>query len=307
MNSNQNTSIDDYIENDIDLIDLLKVIWKSKIIIMVFIFIFSISAVIYSLLLPNEYESTAILSPVIQEKSANSSMKNLGSLASIAGINLSQSGGNVDEAIDKLGTLSFFENNILPNIFLPDLMALDSWDASTQTVIYNKNYNKETQTWSQVPSPQESFMKFKKYLSVNQSKKTGFVTISVKHQSPVVAQAWTQLIVREVNEFFRIKDKAEATAAMEYLNAQMSQTSFAQIRQVIAQLLQQKIQQLTLIEVRDFYVFDYIDPPAVMEFKSEPARAIICIVSALLGGLLGIFVVLIRHFSSENKPKNSSI
>ena len=56
---------------------------------------------------------------------------------------------------------------------------------------------------------------------------------------------------------------------MEYLNAQMSQTSFAQIRQVIAQLLQQKIQQLTLIEVRDFYVFDYIDPPAVMEFKSD--------------------------------------
>ena len=43
----------------------------------------------------------------------------------------------------------------------------------------------------------------------------------------------------------------------------MSQTSFAQIRQVIAQLLQQKIQQLTLIEVRDFYVFDYIDPPGV--------------------------------------------
>ena len=79
----------------------------------------------------------------------------MGGLASIAGINLSQSGGNVDEAIDKLKTLSFFENNILPNIFLPDLMALDSWDASTQTVIYNKNYNKETKTWSQVPSPQE--------------------------------------------------------------------------------------------------------------------------------------------------------
>ena len=41
----------------------------------------------------------------------------MGGLASIAGINLSQSGGNVDEAIDKLKTLSFFENNILPNIF----------------------------------------------------------------------------------------------------------------------------------------------------------------------------------------------
>ena len=194
----------------------------------------------------------------------------MGGLASIAGINLSQSGGNVDEAIDKLKTLSFFENNILPNIFLPDLMALDSWMHQLKLLFTTKIITRRLKTWSQVPSPQESFMKFKKYLSVNQSKKTGFVTISVKHQSPVVAQAWTQLIVREVIEFFRIKkDKAEATAAMEYLNAQMSQTSFAQIRQVIAQLLQQKIQQLTLIEVRDFYVFDYIDPPAVMEAKSD--------------------------------------
>jgi len=304
-NTHINTSYNP--DDEIDFRQLFQLIWQGKWIVVAIVSFFSISAVIYSLSLPNIYQSKALLSPVSEQAGSNGGMKGMGGLASIAGINLSQSGGNVDEAIDKLGTLSFFENNILPNIFLPDLMALDSWDASTQTVIYNKNYNKETKTWSQVPSPQESFMKFKKYLSVNQSKKTGFVTISVKHQSPVVAQAWTQLIVREVNEFFRIKDKAEATAAMEYLNAQMSQTSFAQIRQVIAQLLQQKIQQLTLIEVRDFYVFDYIDPPAVMEFKSEPARAIICIVSALLGGLLGIFVVLIRHFSSENKPKNPSI
>ena len=307
MNNNTHINTSYHPDDELDFRQLFQLIWQGKWIVVAIVTFFSITSVIYSLSLPNIYQSKALLSPVSEQAGSNGGMKGMGGLASIAGINLSQSGGNVDEAIDKLGTLSFFENNILPNIFLPDLMAIDSWDASTQTVIYNKNYNKETQTWSQVPSPQESFMKFKKYLSVNQSKKTGFVTISVKHQSPVVAQAWTQLIVREVNEFFRIKDKAEATAAMEYLNAQMSQTSFAQIRQVIAQLLQQKIQQLTLIEVRDFYVFDYIDPPAVMEFKSEPARAIICIVSALLGGLLGIFVVLIRHFSSENKPKNSTL
>ena len=38
---------------------------------------------------------------------------------------------------------------------------------------------------------------------------------------------------------------------------------------VIAQLLQhRKVQQLALIEVNDFYVFEYIDPPAAMEKKS---------------------------------------
>tara|TARA_B100000767_G_C19766149_1_gene537586 strand:+ start:1540 stop:2463 length:924 start_codon:yes stop_codon:yes gene_type:complete len=305
MNNNTNTNTSYNPDDELDFRELFQVIWQGKWIVVAIVTFFSITAIIYSLSLPNIYQSKALLSPVAGQGGSSGGMQGIGGLAGIAGISLPQSGGNAVEAIDKLGTLSFFTNNILPNIFLPDLMALDSWDASTQAVTYDENYNQETQTWVQIPSAQESFMKFKAYLSVNKKKKTGFVTISVKHQSPVVAQAWTELIVTELNEFFRVKDKAEATAAMEYLNAQMTQTSFAQIKQVIAQLLQQKIQQLTLIEVRDFYVFDYIDPPAVMEFKSEPARSIICIISALLGALLGVFVVLIRHFSMKKKPNNS--
>ena len=62
----------------------------------------------------------------------------------------------------------------------------------------------------------------------------------------------------------------------------MAQTSFSEIKLVIAQLLQQKMQQLTLIEASDFYVFEYIDPPAAMENKSEPSRAAICIIGAIL-------------------------
>ena len=45
----------------------------------------------------------------------------------------------------------------------------------------------------------------------------------------------------------------------------------------MAELQQQEIQKLTLMEASEFYVFEYIDPPAVMEKKSEPSRAMICI------------------------------
>ena len=64
-----------------------------------------------------------------------------------------------------------------------------------------------------------------------------------------------------------------------------------------AQLLQQKLQQLTVVEASDFYVFDIIDPPAVMERKSEPVRSLICIIGAFLGGLFGCLVILIRHYA----------
>ena len=74
-------------------------------------------------------------------------------------------------------------------------------------------------------------------------------------------------------------------------------TSLSEIKQVLAQLLQEETKKLTLMEANKYYVFDYIDPPAVMERKSEPRRALICILSALLGGIFSIMLVLTRHYA----------
>ena len=136
---------------------------------------------------------------------------------------------------------------------------------------------------------------------VDESKKTGFVTIAVKHKSPYIAQKWTDLIVKELNNFYKVKDKVEYGAAVDYLNAQMTKTSFTEIKEVIAELLQQKIQQLALIEVNDYYVFEYIDPPEVMETKSSPSRAVICILGAMLGGIMSVLIVLIQHYFRPKK------
>ena len=92
---------------------------------------------------------------------------------------------------------------------------------------------------------------------------------------------------------------------MNFLNTQIAQTSFTEIKQVLAQLLQDKAQKLTLIEVNNFYVFEYIDPPAVMEKRIEPSRSSICIMGALLGGILGFLVILIRFIIA--KPKTLMI
>jgi len=38
-----------------------------------------------------------------------------------------------------------------------------------------------------------------------------------------------------------------------------------------------------------------------MEEKSEPRRALICILSALLGGMLSVLLVLKRHYAIKQK------
>jgi LPS O-antigen subunit length determinant protein (WzzB/FepE family) len=295
----KNENISNYLEKEVEFKELFNIVWKDRWFVIIFTTAISISAVIYSLSLPNIYRSNALLTPVIEQSSqVSSSMGGISGLANLAGININQSsGGNSIEALDKLKSLSFFINNILPNIYLPNLMAVDSWEASTGEITYDPRYfNKKTNTWTSLPSPQESFLAFNRHLIVSQDQQTGFVTISVKHQSPVIAHAWTELIVNEINAHYRTKDKAEAIAAIDYLNLQMSQTSFSQIKQVIAQLIQQKVQKLTLIEVREFYVYDYIDPPAIMEFKAEPRRSLICIFSTIVGAFFSVFFVLARFF-----------
>ena len=58
------------------------------------------------------------------------------------------SDSNSVKAMEKIKTLSFFENNIMPNIFLPDLMAIDSWHDQTNELKFNQSlYDDESNAW----------------------------------------------------------------------------------------------------------------------------------------------------------------
>ena len=122
--------------------------------------------------------------------------------------------------------------------------------------------------------PKKALEYLNQHLSLSEDKKSGFITLSIKHQSPFIAKQWAELVINEVNAFYRQKDKSESEKAVSYLNQQISMTGLSEIKQVIAQLLQEETKKLTLIEANQYYVFDYIDPPAVMEKKSEPKRAL---------------------------------
>ena len=300
---NNSTDLNNNVElgDEIDIKSLLKTILASKRLIIASTVSFAIIALIYSLTLTNIYQSTALLSPVGDQSNSSQSLNNLGGLASFAGINISStSGGNSTKAITKITTLSFFEENILPNIFLPDLMAVKTWDEDSNSVIYNSSYNVQTGKWNNIPHPQKSYKAFKSKLQVSEAYEARVLAIAVKHESPHIAKEWTELVGNQINDSFRAKDKREAESAMNFLNTQMALTSYTEIKQVVAQILKQKMQQLTLIEANEFYVFSYLDQPAVARNKIEPSRSSICILGTLLGFMLGVLIVLVRGHLKED-------
>jgi hypothetical protein len=296
---------DKHNDNEIDFQELFHVLFKKKWTIVSLTTFVSIIGIIYSLLLPNIYQSKALLVTVNSSSNFSNSGSSSNGLAALAGINLPSGAekSNSDKALQKLNTLSFFKDSIMPNIFLPDLMAFKSWDYQTNSLLYDESiYDKNKNTWSRLPTAQQSFGVFlSQHLSIDSE--NGFITIAIKHQSPLVAKQWTEVIIDEINAFYRKKDKSESEKAIIFLNKQIAMTGLSEIKQVIAELLQEETQKLTLIEASQSYVFDYIDPPAVMEYRSEPNRTLIAIISVFLGIIFSILLILIKHF---NQRKNSS-
>ena len=198
-------------DNQIDLLEIFYALLERKWTIVGVTSFVSIIGVIYSLQLPNIFESKALIEPVNPSSGISGALQNYSGIASLAGINIptSSSKSNTNAAIEKIGSLSFFEDNILPNIFLPDLMAVDYWNNKTDDLIYDDSiYDHITNQWvreysypkKQMPTAQESFKVFKnKHLSISQDNKTYFVTLRITHQSPLIAQKWVSLLIDEVN------------------------------------------------------------------------------------------------------------
>ena len=313
-----NKNINDF-DDEIDLLEIFYALFRGKWIIACVTAFLAIVGIIYSLLLPNIYESEALLAPVDESSSLISgALSQYSGLAGLAGINLptGSTGSNNKKAIELMNSLNFYEKYLMPNIFLPDLMAVESWDDKKNIIIYDDNiFEKDSKTWVRdfsypqklIPSAQESYRVFKEHLNIIEDKKTGYVTLSIKHQSPFLAKQWVQIIVEEVNSFYRQKDKEFSEKAVIYLNKQIAKTSLSEIREVTASLLEKEIQKLTLVEANSDYVFEYVYPPLVMEGRHSPRRSLIVILFFLFGCMLGVTIVLFRHYFSKKKNTSERI
>ena len=188
-----NNKYTDDFNGKIDLRELFFILIKGKWIITYATIIVLLIGFTYSLFLPDLYESEALLAPVDESTSLSSvALSQYSGLAGLAGINLpaQEIGGNHKKAIELIGSLNFFEKNILPNIFLPDLMAVKSWDNKENKIIYDDSiYQNISNTWVRdfsypqklIPSAQESFEIFKDHnLNISENKKSGYVSCVYK-------------------------------------------------------------------------------------------------------------------------------
>lgn len=304
-----------YEESFIDLGPLIDKILHKKYFITLITSLFAFASLFYSLSLPNIYESNIKLK-LTEDSSPSSALSNIssqfGGLASLVGVSVpgGQGVNKSNYAVELMKSKDFIKHiNSFPGI-TEKLMATKSIDPNSGDIIYDGElFDSFSKKWvrspppgrSLIPSHLEVHQEVMKDLSISTSKKTGFITLSFKHESPIFAYEFLNLITSEINKITKQKDLAESESSLNYLYSQLEKVSENDIRSSINKLIEVQLNTNMLASLKEEYLLGLIDPAFVPEIKSGPKRSVICILGTMLGLFLSLLYVISSHLFLRNK------
>jgi uncharacterized protein involved in exopolysaccharide biosynthesis len=254
-------------EQEIDVVALFSVLWAYRYFIILFTALSGALAVVLALIATPIYRGEVVIAEVRDDRlnAAVSQLTNqLGSLASLAGVRLAPSTTNVNARAvlesRRLAEEFTKRNNLAPKL-LPDAMEPTLWMAV------------------------QAFRA--RVLEINHDVLTGTTIVSMNWPDPKIAADWANAYVVLCNELVRERAIQDATRNIEFLNAQIAQTTVVELQRVIYNLIENETKALMVANVRDEYAFAVIDPAVPPEMRSSPRRTLMVIIGLGLGGFLG--------------------
>ena len=291
-------------QNEIDLGAFFSVIWKGRKTIFYISVVFILVSIIISLFLPNLYKSESLL--MIRDTNQSSPLSQFSPLASLGGLNLSQSGaGKAEEVIELIKSRDFVKHLIGFENVLLNLMAVKSYDLSNKTSNFDEDiYDPISKNWIEKPNYLEVHRKYISNIpTVSQDKVTKLISIEVEHVSPDFAEEFLKLIIAETNSLKRFRDLENSEKALSFLQNELGRTKLVEMKESINQLIRSQLETRMMAQIYDDYSLIYIEPPFLPDRKSGPSRSIIVLLSAIMGVFFGISAVLIQYFSSRVSKK----
>jgi uncharacterized protein involved in exopolysaccharide biosynthesis len=268
-------------------------------------------ALLYAIFTPNQYEASITLAPAQEDNGALSgALGQLGGLASFAGMNINTGSTNESQiAQEIMQSWSFIDEFIEKHSLQIDLYAANGWDSSSnQLKIDSSLYNQAKKEWIMKgedgePSPPTSwklFQSFKNRLTVKEDVNTGLVTVSMEHYSPFIAKNWLDMFIKSINEHMQKRQARKVTSNIKFLEDQIEKTSISGMKEVFFAIIEEQIKNKMLAEASPEYAFIAVNPSMVPERKSQPQRALICILGFVLGIIFSIIYIILFNFLKKD-------
>jgi len=276
--------------DELSLIELWKVLVEYKLLIIVFTTLTTLGAIYYVSTLPTVYKTDVLMIPVNIGNTNGSLTKELGGLANIAGISLgggSNYGIEAEQTLARLKTRSFLMRYIKERKLKPILFA-DEWN------------EKERQWINQEPTNHDASIFLLDMIDIEREMKdpSGLIIFSLEWKNPANLNMLASVANGLINESnVQAKQRAilEAKSAISFLEKELEKTNILNSKAILYSMVEQQMQQITLANIRDEFVFKVIDR-AVKPRNPEPSHSKVIIFLGFLFGIIfgSIFAVYIN-------------
>lgn len=311
------------IDDEIDLIEIVKVIWRGKFLIMLSTAVFVIVAAYHALNAKPQYSVSVLLAPAsVYNKGISSSLGQFSSLGAALGLPL-QGKSLMSESVARLNSRQFIERFIEKyeirkylfsglwdderEVWLePQSTPLSEAKAYVKALLFPSNSDDETlltRDYREGPTYEQAYKAFKSILSVNENSKTSLVTVSILYGEPYLAASWANAMVYELNLEERSRALVRTEEMITSLRAKLEQTPLREVRISISNLIEEQFKLLTLAQTQEAYSFRVIDPAFPSQIPTKPNRPRMVIIAALIGFSVGLFVVLVIRLWKQHSGK----
>jgi uncharacterized protein involved in exopolysaccharide biosynthesis len=300
-------------EDEIDLLELAKTIWKGRKLIIWTALALTLTTVVVSLFMTNIYTARAIIKPASQSQSGSKLSVlagQFGGLASLAGIAMPSSASSTE--IVALLESNILKKEVIENYQLLPVLLPDQWDERSKTwkkpgislnplKLISKFTSGESNKDPGILYTWDGIRKLEDIVNVNYNVKEDIITISVDFPDPEMAAKIVNYFIITLNEHMSSEAKRMAVVNREYLEKQLLETNDSLVQQKIYNLIAEKIETMMMAEVKEGFAFKVLDPPMAPDKKTKPKRAQIMIIAFIVSLFIGIFFVLFREYIKKIK------
>jgi len=303
-------------EGEISLLEILKVIWRGKKLVIWIVLACTFAIAFISLFLTNIYTARAVLKPNSQSQAQgrfSSLALQYGGIANLAGIAM-PSQTSSSEIVNLLES-NILSKEIIETHHLLPILFPDKWDAAKKT--WKKpGFNPLTllaklrpgqpgaaRKEPGIPDVQDGIRELKKITTIDYDSKDDIITISADFPDPDIAARIVSYSIATLNDHMSSEAKRIAVVNKAYLEKQLQETTDSLVQQKIYNLIAEKIETIMMAEVKEGFAFKILDPPMAPDMKSKPKRAVMVVVTFVISLFLGICVVLVRENIRKSKAE----
>lgn len=306
-------------EEEIDLVEVIRKLWKNRKLIILITLVFMIVGLIYALLSTPIYRASLTMYPATGEKKA-------GGLASMA--------ASFGVSIGSGGVETYNVEDVIKSKKIGREVILQQWQTGRSVEKQNLLDFWKIETGSPEMDMYIALKRWEGMITISKNKQSGLMTLGVETSSPHlsahIANYMGHAVTRYIQEHEGIvaeKNIAHIDLRLQDLKKELKQaerglrkyresnrdisspqaqleigrlTRELEIKQGVYLTLNQQRELALIDRVKKSPVINILDQAEVPLMKTKPRRSFICIAFTLLGGVIGVGVVFLLTFLREN-------